>query len=314
MNFSQGRVVRFAGVGTVTGLVVAYATALLAVVAIALAWDFGASVGNARESVAVAMLPIPVAPVARAVLAADGGDGGTLEGVITFSGDVPQARLLVKKGDPSVQNAATCAAQDVPAEGLVINKDNRGLANVFVYLRTTPAGAKVPPPPDEPFVIDQKHCQFLPHAMVVRVGVPVLARNDDDVMHNTHPEGDAGFNSAIPPNERKGVPFKYKATPRPLPSKVKCDVHTWMTAYHLPLEHPWGAVTDVNGKFTIQDLPPGKHEFTFWHEAKGYLSANQGKRVIEIKPGQKTEFKLSVSPKDLAAFSGPRPDTVAIAP
>lgn len=297
------------------GVVAAFSTTLMAVIATALVWDFGASVGNARESVEVAMLPIPVAPVVAGALAADAGDTGTLEGVITFTGDIPAANLLVKRGDPNVKDPATCAAQDVPAEELVVNKENKGLANVFVFLRTTPAGAKVPPPPADPFVIDQKNCQFLPHAAVVRVGVPILVKNDDNISHNTRTEGTAAqFNQAIKPNERNGVSFKYKAVLRPLPSKVKCDFHTWMTAYHLPLDHPWGAVTDENGKFSIKDLPPGKHEFTFWHEAKGYLGPNQGKREIEVKAGQKTEFKLSVSAKDLTAFSGPRPNTVAIAP
>ena len=36
--------------------------------------------------------------------------------------------------------------------------------------------------------------------------------------------------------------------------KVKCDVHPWMFAYICVVDHPWFAVTDQKGNFT---LPPG---------------------------------------------------------
>ena len=55
-----------------------------------------------------------------------------------------------------------------------------------------------------------------------------------------------------------------------------------MTAYHLPLDHPFAAVSAADGSFEIKDLPAGKHEFKVWHEA--------GKMVekafqVTIKPG-----------------------------
>jgi hypothetical protein len=40
-----------------------------------------------------------------------------------------------------------------------------------------------------------------------------------------------------------------------------------MSAWQLPLDHPYGAVTNENGEFSIQNLPAGKHKFTIWHEA-----------------------------------------------
>ena len=44
-----------------------------------------------------------------------------------------------------------------------------------------------------------------------------------------------------------------------------------MGAYILTLDHPFMAVTDESGRFSIPNLPVGKHEFVVWHERAGYL-------------------------------------------
>lgn len=37
--------------------------------------------------------------------------------------------------------------------------------------------------------------------------------------------------------------------------KVKCDVHEWMSAYLVPVTHPYVAVTDAKGEFEIGQVP-----------------------------------------------------------
>ena len=76
-----------------------------------------------------------------------------------------------------------------------------------------------------------------------------------------------------------------------VPLSIKCDYHTWMKAYQLPVDHPYAAVTDENGAFTIPDLPPGKHSFVVWHEAAdgGFV---ERKFAVEIKSGETTEMQI----------------------
>jgi hypothetical protein len=64
-----------------------------------------------------------------------------------------------------------------------------------------------------------------------------------------------------------------------------------MTAYQLPIDHPYAAVTDENGQFTIPDLPTGKHSFILWHEAAdgGFV---ERKLAVEIKSGETTEMQI----------------------
>ena len=50
---------------------------------------------------------------------------------------------------------------------------------------------------------------------------------------------------------------------------VKCNVHSWMTAYVGVLSHPFFDVTERDGKFSITGLEPGTYELEAWHEKLG---------------------------------------------
>jgi hypothetical protein len=52
---------------------------------------------------------------------------------------------------------------------------------------------------------------------------------------------------------------------------IGCNTHPWMRAYIVSLAHPYVAVSGPHGKFEIEDIPLGTHEFQFWHESPGYL-------------------------------------------
>ena len=56
--------------------------------------------------------------------------------------------------------------------------------------------------------------------------------------------------------------------------KVKCDVHEWMSAYLVPVTHPYVAVTDARGEFEIGQVPftgptlswPGTKSWGLWSD------------------------------------------------
>lgn len=230
----------------------------------------------------------------RVVALADGKDKpaagtGIFKGTIVFDGAVPSLPPLHAKG-ANVKDAEVCSAHAVADESLVVDSKTKGVQNVFVYLLKAPAGAEVPPVPKEPVVFDQKGCHFLPHALLVRTGQKVLVKSGDAIAHNTHtfPLRSAGFNQVIKPDDRTGVPLVYDK-PERMPVEVKCDLHAWMKAYHLALDHPFMAVTDATGKFEIKGLPPGKHKFTIWQERVGYLERSY---EADVKADKTTEVKL----------------------
>lgn len=240
---------------------------------------------------------------------------GSLSGTITFDGDAPAPKPLIAAGDSTVKDAAVCAAVAIPDESLVVNPSSKGVANVVIFLEKRPANIKpeLAKPPEEPAMFDQKGCRFMPHVLTVQVGQPMLIISKDNASHNTHtyPKRSSSFSQLIAPNENKGVPLNYKK-PEASPLEVKCDFHPWMKAYHFPVDHPYVAVTDENGKFKIDGLPAGKHAFNIWHErAPGGSQLLERKLEIVIEADKDTVKDLSYG---AAKFAGlPRSSAKSVA-
>mgnify|MGYP002631520947 CR=1 FL=1 len=223
---------------------------------------------------AVAETPAPAVQVKPAepkkAVAVDPGATGSFYGAIVLDGIAPEAVPLIKKGDENVKDKEVCGGADVPDETLLVG-DGNGIANVFVYLRRAPKGYKSEAPSD-PVVLDQKGCVFQPHVALIRTGQKVLVKSSDAVQHNVHtfPSRNQGTNLLINPNDQAGLELIYDRSETD-PLQVKCDIHAWMSSYHLVLDHPFMAVTDENGKFRIEGLPAGDYEFRVWHERGGLL-------------------------------------------
>ncbi len=195
---------------------------------------------------------------------------GSFFGKIVLDGDAPMLEPLAKAGNEELKDKEVCGEADVPDESLIVG-DGNGIANVFVYLRRAPKGYKSEVP-TEAVVLDQKGCVFTPHVALIQAGQKVLVKSSDAVQHNVHtfPARNQGANLLIKANESDGVELNYsRAESDPL--KVKCDIHTWMSSYHLVLDHPFMAVTDDTGAFKIDELPAGDYEFRIWHEKGGLL-------------------------------------------
>ena len=69
---------------------------------------------------------------------------------------------------------------------------------------------------------------------------------------------------------------------------VDCNIHPFMKGHLLVQDHPYMAVSGEDGTFEIKNIPAGKHEFQFWHEAAGYLKNLKlnRRRDRSPRPGQ----------------------------
>ena len=202
-------------------------------------------------------------PAAAPAAAAVSADAATLTGTVKFEGSAPKMTNIQMSADPYCQSQHTSAP---PTEEDVVAGPAGELANVFVYIKDIKGNF---PPPSTPVTIDQKGCQYHPHVNAVMVGQPLEIKNDDATLHNIHalPAVNSQFNEGQPVQGMVSTKKFDKAEITPF--KVKCDVHGWMKSYMAVMPHPFFAVSQTNGSFTIANLPPGQYTVVAWHEKYG---------------------------------------------
>ena len=213
----------------------------------------------------------------------------SVTGTVTFTGTPPTLKPLAMDADPVCAKKHTTP---VASEMLVLGKGNT-MGNIIVYVSKGLPSGKTYPAPKTPVVLDQKGCQYLPHAQGIMVGQPYRILNSDGVLHNVHslPKVNPQFNKPMPPTLKETTTSFAK--PEPV-FQIKCDVHPWMTAYIGVFEHPFFAVTNTDGTFTINGLDAGTYEITAWHERLGVQTAT----VTVAATGAKTQdFKFALPAK-----------------
>ena len=182
---------------------------------------------------------------------------GVIKGRVVFEGTPPSPETVEVKSD-----IPTCGNQK-QVRKLVLG-EGQGIANAIVTL----IGVKGELKPEDG-ILDQAECEFQPHVQVVALGSTLKITSSDSVLHNAHgfyEDGSTAFNLAVPIVGME-VPFKTKQAGL---IKLRCDAgHTWMSAYIRVTDTPYYAVTDANGNFTIQGIPPGEYEIEVWQEWLG---------------------------------------------
>ena len=214
---------------------------------------------------------------------------GTITGKVSYGAAVPNA-----KTEPMTKD---CAG-DVPDEHLVIGAD-KGIRNTIVYLEDIKTDK---PYPGENARIDQENCLYKPHAVIVPAGKPLLIFSFDGVeerithnVRNAQNESNPTFNIAVPffksvtQKEYDAVlatgdkeAFKKvngkllkKTFNEPEIFKLACDMHSWMHAVVAVAAHPYYAITDTSGNFTLNNVPAGTYTLVYWHETLGNSKAKQ---------------------------------------
>ncbi|MDZ4246310.1 MAG: carboxypeptidase regulatory-like domain-containing protein, partial [Dehalococcoidia bacterium] len=65
-----------------------------------------------------------------------------------------------------------------------------------------------------------------------------------------------------------------------------CNVHTEMSAFIIVLSNPYLSKTGNDGRFTINNIPPGQYSLKTWHEEK-----RPYQEKVTVKAGETTEIK-----------------------
>ena len=213
-------------------------------------------------------------------------NGGTISGVVKFEGDVPEMKMLEITKDQAI-----CGATEKYDESVVVGEGS-GLKNTIVYLIDISQGKDFDKATK--LEMDQKGCQFSPHVQIVPVGTRLTMLNTDKVNHNVHIFSSINkpVNKQQTKNRRKMPLAGVKKAEGPV--AVKCDIHGWMSAWIAYVPHPYFAVTNEKGEFTLEDVPAGTYKLGYWHETCGSNSAAPASVTVEAGGTAMQDFTLKL--------------------
>ena len=151
------------------------------------------------------------------------------------------------------------------------------LLRSVVYLESAPRGAFET---DEGghAVLDQRNETFVPHVLAITAGTTVDFPNSDHIYHNVFSLSkterfDLGRYAK---GKSKSVRFDQPGIVR-----VFCEIHSHMNAFILVFAHPYFAMTDSDGRYRIDNVPPGNYSVIAWNEGvavRGRAGHRAGRR------------------------------------
>jgi len=231
-------------------------------------------------------------------LAAEG--WGTVKGQVVWG---PAALPEKVKANVDKDQAHCLSKGEIFIDAYVVNPKNKGVRWVLVWLVDPDLATK--PLPINPqaketvlkhkAVIDQPCCKFEPRVMGIMEGQKVVAKNSAPIPHNIFWQGGVlgpNSNDLLPANGEKEYDGMKS---RLLPVPYTCSIHGWMKGYVGVFKHPYFAVTDEDGNFTIPKAPAGKYRLILWQETRGFViqdPKNPKDRgiVIDIKADGTTDL------------------------
>lgn len=198
-------------------------------------------------------------------------DGGTVRGKVRFKGALPAPKEFELRRYP---DRAFC--------GAIFNRDGwrllqevnvgqaEGLKDVVVIVEGVSQG--------KPFTfteaqVEANVCQFLPFVTVVSDKRQLTVTNRDPVSHDiqgyTYDEAGVDIVLHRPSLTKTGTTDVVHLVKGRKVFTMQCGMHPYMQNWGYAIDNPYYAVTDLDGAFTIGELPPGTYKMKAWHPTLG---------------------------------------------
>ena len=236
--------------------------------------------------------------------------GGTVQGTVTLSGAVPDPKAynLVIFPDPEYCGRISNGNGWRLLRDFLVNEQGE-VRNVVVLLEGVTEG--------KPFSlsvprVEARDCRFLPFTTVVRSGHGIEVVNMDPVMHDIQAYETSTamgtrvlFNSPLSFNRRhhrgdlhathdhrpgESLVRQFQLSKKRRTFVMQCGFHAYMQSWAIAVDNPYYVLTDENGRFSLEDVPPGTYDLRAWHPGIKQVVKQQ----VTIEPGKNltVDFQL----------------------
>ena len=208
-------------------------------------------------------------------------DGGTLEGIVVYRGDVPTRKIIPSK------NVETCGG---PREEPKIRVGaDQAVESAVVYLVDVAKGKAWPE--------EGKPPELNNHQMPLSNRRFRSFRARSGGRRQQRP-GAAQYARPLWQADRlqlglaeRGTANPRRAT-RPGTVFIDCDAHGWMEGWIYVVDNPYYAITGADGKFTISDVPPGDYKLVAVQSFTGPIEM-----PVTVKAGESTKLEIELKKK-----------------
>ncbi len=221
-------------------------------------------------------------------------EGAVLRGTVMFSGTVPAPKAFEMRRYP---DQVFCGALSDGAGHRLLKEvnvgGNGGLKDVVVVVEGVQSG--------KPFTfrdaqVEANVCQFLPFVTVVSDKRELTVTNRDPVSHDIqgYAYDQAGVDIVLhrPSLKATGTTDVVNLIKGRKVFTMQCGMHPYMQNWGYAIDNPYYAVTDLDGVFTIGDLPVGTYHIKAWHPALGVQEQD-----VTLSPNGTTTLNLQFDSK-----------------
>lgn len=191
-----------------------------------------------------------------------------------------RGRVELRRVAPTSERRPTVSALGTPAA-----RDLSDRLRSVVYLESAPRDAFGQAAPAHA-VLDQRNETFVPHVLAVMAGTVVNFPNSDRFYHNVFSLSKAArFDlGRYATGRSKSIRFDTPGIVR-----VFCDIHSHMNAFVLVFSHPFFAMSESDGRYRIDNVPPGSYNVVAWNEG-----TSSGPKPITVAEGGVTELDFTL--------------------
>lgn len=205
-------------------------------------------------------------------------NAGTIVGRVLVTAPTPEDTSVTVTTDPDVCGPS----RQVP---LVERRGDR-LENAVVWLDDVRAGK--PLPAERRYEIEHDRCAIIPRVQAAIAGGMLNVRSTDAIVHRARFVRDGATIDLVQETDDGQVVPTGKVLARPGLVEIRCDTHPWTRAWILVFDHPYFAVTNRDGTFTFDSVPPGRYTLRTWQSRLG-----ERERTVTVKRGEDAKVEVA---------------------